>query len=76
MPKLERVKREIDFHEKMFLGAMAALLALVGWLGSNYSTLSTAFLVMSLLAATGIGGFGIYQYRRVKNLLEELEHVE
>ena len=75
MAKLDRIKREIDFREKMFLGTTAALLALIGWLGGNYTRLQETLLVLSLLATLVIGGFGIYQYHRIKHLLEELEHV-
>jgi hypothetical protein len=30
MPKIERIKAEISFHEKMFFAALAMVLALVG----------------------------------------------
>jgi hypothetical protein len=31
MPKIERIKAEISFHEKMFFAALAVVIALVGW---------------------------------------------
>jgi len=31
MSKIERIKAEISFHEKMFFAALAVVMALVGW---------------------------------------------
>ncbi|NND79705.1 MAG: hypothetical protein HKN53_07395 [Maribacter sp.] len=76
MPKIDRIKTEIAFHEKMFFGALAAMLALIGWMASNYQTSTSWLLLVALAGFLGVCIFGIDQYRRIKRLLVELEHVE
>lgn len=76
MPKIDRIKTEIAFHEKMFFGALAAILALIGWMASNYQTSTVWLLLVALAGFLGACVFGIDQYRRIKRLLVELEHVE
>ena len=73
MPKIDGIKSEISFHEKMFFGAVATLLALTGWLASNYQASSTWLVFMAVCGLAGAGLFGIDQYRRIKRLLVELE---
>ena len=50
MPKIDRIKAEISFHEKMFLAALAVVMALVGWAAEHY--LTTSFWIL-LLCASG-----------------------
>ena len=40
MSKLDRLKAEISFHEKMFFTAIAMILGLLGWAANNYLTVS------------------------------------
>jgi len=40
MPKIDRIKAEISFHEKMFFAALAVVMALVGWAAEHYLTTS------------------------------------
>ena len=37
MSKIERIKAEISFHEKMFFAALAVLMALVGWVRTLFN---------------------------------------
>ena len=76
MPKIDRIKTEITFHEKMFFGALAAMLALIGWMASNYQTATVWLLLVALAGLLSSCIFGIDQYRRIKRLLVELENVE
>ncbi len=50
MSKIERIKAEISFHEKMFFAALAVVMALVGWAAEHYLTISFWIL---LLCASG-----------------------
>ncbi len=50
MSKIERIKAEISFHEKMFFAALAVIMALVGWAAEHYLTISFWIL---LLCASG-----------------------
>ncbi len=36
MSKIERIKAEISFHEKMFFAALAVVMALAGWAAEHY----------------------------------------
>ena len=49
MPKIERIKAEISFHEKMFFAALAMVMALVGWAAEHYLTISFWILLLCAL---------------------------
>jgi hypothetical protein len=74
MPKIERIKAEISFHEKMFFAALAVVMALVGWAAEHYLTISFWIL---LLCASGFFcslAFALWSYKQIKCLLEDLEN--
>lgn len=73
MSKVDRLKTEIAFHEKMFFASLAGMLALIGWLAANYKTSDTWLVAFAVLGLMGSCGFGIDQYRRIKRLLIDLE---
>lgn len=73
MSKLDRLKTEIAFHEKMFFASVAGMLALIGWLAGNYQTSATWLVACAVLGLMATCGFGIDQYRRIKRLLLDLE---
>ncbi len=73
MPKVDRIKTEVGFHEKMFFGALVAILTLSGWIATHYQTTDIFVLVLAMLAFFGICVFGIDQYKRIKRLLVDLE---
>jgi len=75
MSKLDRIKAEISFHEKMFFAAVAAVLALMGWLAANIESDNTILLFLGVCALLGSVIFGLQQYRVVKRLLKALEDV-
>ena len=74
MAKIDRIKAEIAFHEKMFFAALAVILAVIGWAAERELVIS--FWMLSL---TGVGffcslGFAFWSYKRMKRLLEDLEN--
>ena len=74
MPKIDRIKAEIAFHEKMFFAALAVILAVIGWAAERYLVISFWMLLL-----TGVGffcslGFAFWSYKRMKQLLEDLEN--
>ena len=74
MPKIDRIKAEISFYEKMFFAALAVILALVGWAVERYLVVS--FWMLSL-AGAGLFcslAFAFYSYKRMKRLLKDLEN--
>ncbi len=76
MSKLDRLKAEISFHEKMFFAALAVILALTGWAFENYLTVSVWVLVLVMLGLFCAIAFGVWNYKQIKILLLELENVE
>jgi hypothetical protein len=76
MSKLDRLKAEISFHEKMFFTAIAMMLGLLGWAANNYLSASTGVLFLAMIGLFGTAGFGVWNYKRIKQLLERLENAE
>ena len=54
---------------------MAALFAQIAWVAANYET-KWWLLLISLVTMIGTIAFCLSQYRTIKGLIEELEHVE
>ena len=73
MSKTDRLKAEISFHEKMFFTAIAMILGLLGWAANNYLSISFEILFLSAAGLFGSIGFGVWNYRHIKKLLEKLE---
>ncbi|WP_027148876.1 hypothetical protein [Methylobacter tundripaludum] len=72
MSKLEGIKVELSFHEKILFAAVAIMITLVGWTAANYLVVKSWLLFMALLAIVGISIFIVYQYRIIKKLIKEL----
>lgn len=73
MSKLERIKAEIAFHEKMFFVSIASMLALIGWLAVNYQEQESWLVFLAVVGLLGVSVFGVDQYKQIKKLLVELE---
>lgn len=76
MSKIDRIKAEISFHEKMFFAALAVILALTGWTAENYLTVSAWILFFAVVGLFCSLAFGFWSYKQIKLLLEELENAE
>ncbi|MEQ1544417.1 hypothetical protein [Methyloglobulus sp.] len=74
MPRIERIKAEISFHEKMFFAALAVILALVGWAAEHYLTVSFWILLLCALGFFCSLVFALWSYKQIKRLLEDLEN--
>ncbi len=73
MSKLDKIKAEIAFHEKMFFAALAVVIGLIGWSASNFLNTTVFVLLLALLGMLASSIFGVFQYRLIKRLIEELE---
>ena len=73
MSKSDRLKAEIAFHEKMFFASLALTLAIIGWTVEKADTTSNMMLIGAALCSALTSGFGIWNYRQIRSLLEELE---
>ncbi len=73
MSESESIKADIAFHEKMFFTAIAVLVALIGWMASNYTVVGAVHLVFSLLAIIFSSAYVVFQYRLIKQLIKELK---
>ena len=76
MGKLDRLKAEISFHEKMFFTAIAIMLGLLGWAANNYRSTDAVVLFLAMIGLVGAAGFGVWNYKKIKQLLEKLENAE
>lgn len=75
MSESESIKADIAFHEKMFFVAIAALMALIGWMTANYMIVSSLLLIIVLVVSFFSGIYVVYQYRLIKRLIKELKDV-
>lgn len=76
MSESESIKANIAFHEKMFFAAIAALMALIGWMSSKYMVASSLLLIIVLVVSFFSGIYVVYQYCLIKRLIKELKDVE
>jgi Flp pilus assembly protein TadB len=74
MPKIDRIKAEISFHEKMFFAALAVILALIGWAVERYLVVSFWMLALAAVGLFFSLAFAFWSYKRMKRLLEDLEN--
>ena len=72
MTKLDIVKADIAFHEKLFFGALAVLVALVGWLASHYQEAAIWLMLLAVIAIFSATGFVVVHYRKIKRLIRQL----
>lgn len=74
MSKVDRIKAEISFHEKMFFAALAVILALVGWAAEHYLIISFWILLLCAIGFFCSLAFALWSYKQIKRLLENLEN--
>lgn len=74
MSKADRIKAEISFHEKMFFAALAVVFAIVGWAVTQSASIEIWLLASAILGLLFAVIFGIWNYRQIRQLLEELEN--
>jgi len=74
MPKLDRLKEELAIHKQLFFASLAIMFGLTGWTVTHLS-LSIWVIGSSVLAVIFSAVFAYSQYRRMNQLLEEIENV-
>ena len=72
MPEIDRIKADIAFHEKLFFAALAIVFALTGWITTHYPDSDVWLLLLALVGLICSVGFGVLQYRAIKQLIKEL----
>ncbi|MFT7389129.1 MAG: hypothetical protein ACI8VC_002394 [Candidatus Endobugula sp.] len=72
MPVLDKLKADIAFHEKLFFAALASIFALTGWMASHYTEGNNWLLLLAFVVTIFAGLFSVLQYRKIKQLIEEL----
>ena len=73
MSKPDSLKAEIAFHEKMFFAALAVIVALVAWAVENHEAIGWWILATAAVGLFLFVGFGLWNYRQIRSLLEKLE---
>lgn len=76
MSHTERLKAEIAFHEKMFFTSIAVIVATIGWTTEKASAISENMHLSALITIMLVTGFSIWNYRKIRTLLKELENAE
>ncbi len=74
MPKLDRLKEELAIQKQLFFAAIAVVLGLSGWLVNNTDKV-WYILFGGMLVVCSSGLFGLSRFRRMNQLLEEIENV-
>lgn len=72
MPKIDQLKADIAFHEKLFFAALASIFALTGWMTANYINTNPWLLLLAFVVTIFAGLFSVLQYRKIKQLIQEL----
>lgn len=72
MPKIDQLKADIAFHEKLFFAALASIFTLTGWMAANYASSSPWLLFAAFVVTISAAFFGVLQYRKIKQLIKEL----
>ncbi len=72
MSELDKLKLQINFHEKMFFVSLASLLAMLGWIANNLNSSSFEMLLLVLLSAFATVLFGGWHYRKIHALIDKV----
>jgi F0F1-type ATP synthase assembly protein I len=72
MPKIDQLKADIAFHEKLFFAALASVFALTGWMTAHYTNGNHWLLLLAFVVTICAGVFSVLQYRKIKQLIEEI----
>lgn len=72
MPVLEELKAKLAFFEKLFFSGLAMIVALSGWIASNYDETSVWIVLGAVIAffLTAIGM--VIVYRNIKILFKAI----
>lgn len=73
MALLDRLKEELAIQKQLFFLALAIMFGLTGWVVVNVDKHWTV-LAASSLAVVFSGVFGFSRYKRMNQLLEEIEN--
>ena len=75
MGELDEKKLEIDYLEKLFFAALAAVFALLGWLASNYESVSLVILVLAFISFL-VGVLFVYNVNsKIRKLIREVREL-
>lgn len=75
MAKLDNVKADLGFSEKLFFGAMAIMVGVISWTQTGYVDAQRWQLVIAFVAICSVAVYNIQIYRKIKRLTKELEDV-
>lgn len=74
MPKIDRIKSQIELYSKIFLIVMTSLFAGVGWLLTSYNNIETLLLFFVTILGISLFFVGILLFQRITKLQEDLEN--
>lgn len=74
MSNPERIKAEISFFEKLLIFTLAVIATMTGWMVTGFNTAATWALLLGLFATVTLSVYGLFLYREIRKLLEELDN--
>ena len=74
MPKLDGLKANVSFHEKMFFAAIAVILALLGWAVNQPLTIELWKFIVAALSLFAAIVFATWHYKKIKHLIKDIEN--
>jgi len=72
MGELDKIKLEINFHEKMFFSALAVLLALLGWMVLNFKSVEETILLLAMVSSVLSSGIVVRSYFQIRALINKV----
>jgi len=72
MGELDKIKLEINFHEKMFFSALAVLLALLGWMVLNFKSAEETILLLAMVSSVLSSGIVVRSYFQIRALINKV----
>lgn len=75
MARLQRLDHEIAYEKQILFLLFAAGLGIIGWLFSNAESVAPRLLYIAGGALVADGGILAILHRRIKNKMQEIEHL-
>ncbi len=76
MAEIDYIKVRIAFHEKILFASLAIVFGLLGWIATNYLTAHIGLILAAMLGMLAGTFFTIRHYKKFKQQIKEIRHVE
>lgn len=73
MPNLDSLKEELSIHKQLFFMSIGVIIATVGWLIANLTTLSALVMVCGVVAILSCIVYCYLKRKTINRLLQEIK---